>query len=370
MNLLQVIRRRLGLKILLANLLVVLVGTTTLLATTTFASPNALADHVTRMETLMGRNPLLVEEERKSFVNAINEVLSLAAAASSIAAVVVSVFVTGRIVSPIRSMTKASRNIAAGDYHQRVQMPEPDELGSLARSFNQMAKQLEQIEQKRIELIGDVAHELRTPLAGIQGTIEGLVDGVLPAGTDTFMGMQREVNRLQRLVQDLEELSRAQAGQITLDKQPVELSTLIRSASERLISQFAGKHVILRMELSPSLPRIRADAGRLTQVMVNLLGNALQYTPENGQVTVRTWHEDKFVHVAVVDTGIGIGPEHMPHVFERFYRADKSRARIGGGSGIGLTITKHLVEAHDGHIRVASAGAGQGSQVTLSFPIL
>jgi histidine kinase len=322
------------------------------------------------METLMGRDPLIAEEERKSFVDAVNEVLWIAAAASLASAVVVSVFVTRRIVNPVRAMTEASRNIAAGDYHKRVQMPEPDELGSLANSFNQMAQQLEQTEFKRVELIGDVAHELRTPLASIRSTMEGLVDGVVPTEPATFIGVQREVTRLQRLVQDLEELSRAEAGQIVLDLHPLDVSTLIQSAAERLRPQYAGKDVTLRLDVPSSLPQVRADVGRMTQVLINLLGNALQYTPAQGQVTVRAWHDGGNVQVAVQDTGIGITPEHLPHIFERFYRVDKSRSRIGGGSGIGLTIARHLIEAHGGRIWVMSNGVEQGSRFTFTLPAL
>lgn len=370
MSLWHFICQRLGLKILLANVVVIIVGMAVLVATTTFTSPNALADHMTRMETLMGRDPQILAEERQSFILAVNEVLLISAGAALIAAVAVSLFVTRRIVDPIRAMTEASRNIAAGDYHKRVQMLEPDELGSLAGSFNQMAQQLEQTERKRVELMGDVAHELRTPLASIRSTMEGLVDGILPPEPNIFIGVQREVTRLQRLVQDLEELSRAEAGQIALDLHPADLSQLIQMAAERLRPQYADKGVALRVDIPSFLPQVRVDAGRMTQVLINLLGNALQYTSAEGSVVVRAWQAGANVQVAVQDTGVGLTPEHLARIFERFYRVDKSRARIGGGSGIGLTIAKHLIEAHGGRIWAASDGVGQGSAFTFALPAM
>jgi signal transduction histidine kinase len=199
--------------------------------------------------------------------------------------------------------------------------------------------------------------------------MEGLIDGVLPAEPPTFAGVQREVTRLQRLVQDLQELSRAEAGQISLDVRAVAPGDMIRAATERLRSQFEDKAVNLDLDLSPKLPQVKVDSGRVIQVLLNLLGNALQYTPSGGRVTVAAWRERDEIVVAVQDTGIGLSPEHLSHVFERFYRVDKSRSRAGGGSGIGLTIAKHLVEAHGGRIWATSPGSGQGSIFTFTLPL-
>jgi signal transduction histidine kinase len=232
-----------------------------------------------------------------------------------------------------------------------------------------MAENLEAIEQHRVELIGNVAHELRTPLTGVRSIMEGLVDGVLPADPETFLNVQREVGRLQRLVRDLEELSRAEAGQIPLERRPCAPAELARAAANRLIPQFEDKGVVLQVDVPPDLPPVLADPGRAVQVFTNLLGNALQYTPGGGRVTLRAWRDDPMVAIAVEDTGAGIPPEHLPHLFERFYRVDKSRSRTGGGSGIGLTIAKHLVEAHGGRIWAESAGSGQGSTFTFTLPI-
>lgn len=369
MKLWGLLRRRLGLKLLASYLIVVVVGVTVLAATATMAAPDALASHMQRMEALMGRDPQMLIEERSSFTAAVNEVLYVAALAALVAAVTVSIFVTRRIIMPIRAMTLASHRIAAGDLRSRVSMPDPDELGQLAQSFNQMAERLEKTEQKRVELIGNVAHELRTPLTSIRSTLEGLVDGLLPADSDTFIGVQHEIARLQRLVQDLEELSRAEAGQIPLELSASDLSGMIETAAKRLRPQYEGKGVALHLDILETLPQVHVDMGRITQVLVNLLGNALQYTPAGGSVTVSAHREDRQLCIVVRDTGIGISAEYLPFIFDRFYRVDKSRSRAGGGSGIGLTIAKHLIEAHGGRIWAESAGVGLGSAFTFTLPI-
>jgi histidine kinase len=220
-----------------------------------------------------------------------------------------------------------------------------------------------------MELIGDVAHELRTPLSGVKGVLEGLVDGVLPAEPATFLSMEREVARLQRLVHDLEELSRAEAGKVPLDICVTAPAELIHAAANRLRPQFDDKEVGLDLDVPPDLPQVRADANRITQVLLNLLGNALQYTPAGGQVAVRAFLDGDYVAINVQDSGIGLSSEHLAHVFERFYRVDKSRSRTGGGSGIGLTISKHLVEAHGGRIGADSPGLGKGSTFSFTLPL-
>jgi signal transduction histidine kinase len=358
MKLLETLQQRLGWKLFLSYLVIIVVGVVVLAGTAEFHAPAALARHIARMEALLGDNPSLVADLDANFHAAVNEILIVAVPAAFLAAVVVSIFTARRIVGPLQAMTKASQRIAAGDYHQRVQVPGQDELGALAWAFNRMAETLERTEQRRMELIGDVAHELRTPLSSIKGIMEGLVDGVLTAEPATFLLVQREVARLQRLVHDLEELSRAVAP-----------ADLVRAAADRLWPQFEGKSVILHVDLPADLPQIEADPGRIIQVLLNLLGNALQYTPSNGQVTVRAWRDGGEVIIIVQDTGIGISAEHLPHIFERFYRVDKSRSRPGGGSGIGLTIAKHLVEAHGGRIWATSPGHGQGSTVSFTLPI-
>jgi histidine kinase len=380
-NLLATIRQRMGWKIFLSNLVIVAVGVIVLWVTAEVFASAALAGHVASMRAVLGDNPALVANLDASFRAAVNQVLLVAALAAMAAAAVVSTFVAQRIVGPVQAMMEASRRIAAGDYHERVNVPGDDELGALAHSFNRMAETLERTEQRRLELIGNVAHELRTPLTSIKGVMEGLADGVLPADAATFLSVQREVSRLQRLVHDLEELSRVEAGQVPLDLQPVSIADVIRPVADRLRPQFEDKEVTLQVEVAPDLPPVWADRGRITQVLVNLVGNALQYTPPGGQVTIQASVSEQrpaedghpvaggWLLITISDTGIGIPPEHLPHIFERFYRVDRSRSRAGGGSGIGLTIAKHLVETHGGRIWAKSAGAGQGSTFSFTLPL-
>jgi len=366
----RTVRQHLGWKLFISYLVIIVVGVVSLIVAAEFHAPTALDRHLAQMATIVGENMGgMMADLSENFRRAVNEVLLVAAMAAFITAVLVSTFVTRRIVTPIQEMKRASQRIAGGRYDERVQVTSDDELGELARTFNQMAHQLAQIEERRRQLIGDVAHELRTPLSSMRSVMEGLVDGVLPAEPATFVNVQRELSRLQRLVQDLEELSRAEAGQVSLKTAPTDPAAFIQPAVARLRPQFEDKSVNLHMEIGATLPRVNADAERMTQVMLNLLGNALQYTPAGGQVTVRAWADSSQVFIAVQDTGTGLTAEHLNHIFERFYRVDKSRSRAAGGSGIGLTISKHLVEAHGGHLTATSRGLNKGSTFTVTLPV-
>jgi len=302
--------------------------------------------------------------------------MGLSLLASFIVALVASLFISRRVTAPLHALRQVSQRIAAGRYSERVKVPgnvsDPDsldELGLLAVNFNQMAEQLEQTEAMRRQLIGDVAHELRTPLTAIKGSMEGLIDGVLPAEPATFQQIYREADRLQRLVLDLEELSRVEGGAYPLKRKLVSIETLVNSVVERLKWQFEEKGVRLTVTAAEDLPIVRADEDRIGQVLINLLGNALQYTPEGGEVRIDIVKQPNEIQVTVKDTGIGIPPEHLDKIFTRFYRVDKSRSRAHGGSGIGLTIAKHWVEAHGGRIWAQSEGEGKGSTFTFTLPL-
>lgn len=273
-----------------------------------------------------------------------------------------------RIIKPIQQMTQASLHIANGHYHSRLPSYSSIELNQMAQAFNQMANHLENIENQRVALIGNVAHELRTPLSNIRITLEGLIDEVFTPDTETFLEIQHEVSRLQRLVYQLERLSQAESGQIPLSKQLIAYADLIRSTCERLKVQYDSKGVELAYELSPDLPSLYLDPDHITQVLINLLGNALQYTPSGGSVIVEAYADGKQIVTRVKDTGIGMQADELTHIFERFYRIDKSRARHSGGNGIGLTITRHLLLAHQGSISAHSAGLGCGSTFTFTLP--
>ncbi|MGD8398728.1 MAG: ATP-binding protein [Anaerolineae bacterium] len=376
MTMLSHVRQHLSLKLFLSYLVVIVVGVAVLALGAELAVPTAFERHMAVMAQMMGGRPMGMNADLfVNFRRAVTEAMLLAGSAAFVAAVVISFFVSRRVVQPVQQMQAASERIAAGDYDERVALPGGadrealDELGRLALSFNQMAARLEQTEAMRRDLIGNVAHELRTPLTSIKGYMEGLIDGVLPADTATFQRVHREADRLQRLVRDLQALSQVEAGAFDLNLGPVRVSHLVDSVVARLGRQFEEKGVALVTDVPAGLSPVRADEDRIGQVLLNLAGNALQYTPPGGRVRISARREGHVVHLVVEDTGIGIAPEHLPHVFERFYRVDKSRSRAGGGSGIGLTIARHLVEAHGGEIWAESAGPGQGSSFTLALPI-
>jgi histidine kinase len=366
------IQHSLGWKLLISYLVVMLVGLGTLAVAAELVIPTAFDRHMLGMQQMMGSHTGMTGMTDDLFTNfrgAFSEALVWAVLLASISAVVVSVFVSRRVVTPIRQMMQASRHIADGYYHERVQVVSGDELGQLAGSFNQMAVSLEQTETMRRELIGNVAHELRTPLSTIKGYMEGLLDGVLPPEPETYQLVYREADRLQRLVTDLQELSRVESGAITLHRQPLSIAEAITQTAERLRPQFEEKGVVLRLNPVSNLPPVSADQDRLDQILLNLVGNALQYTPAGGEVVISAEATTRAVVVRIRDTGHGIPAEHLPHLFDRFYRVDKSRSRVGGGSGIGLTIARHLVEAHGGRIRAASAGPEQGSTFSFELPV-
>jgi signal transduction histidine kinase len=365
------IRQRLSLKIFLSYLIVIVVGVSVLATAANFAAPGAFERHIATMSSMMGGSTNM-SDLSNNFSAALREALTLAALAALVVALIVSVFVSRQIVAPVRAMMLASQRIAEGHYDERVRVADsmaPDELDGLAISLNQMTARLEQTETMRGQLIGDVAHELRTPLTSIKGYMEGLIDGVLPAEAETYQQVYREADRLQRLVHDLQELSRVEAGAYPLNLRPIEIYQLIETLKSRLSRQFEEKSVSLQFDVPTDLPHVRVDEDRIGQVLLNLVGNALHYTPSGGSVRVVASQHDREIQLAVIDTGLGIAAEHLSHLFTRFYRVDKSRSRAGGGSGIGLTIAKHLVEAQGGRIWVTSDGAGKGSTFTFTLPI-
>ena len=379
MKMFESLQRHLSLKIFLSYLVVILVLIVVIVSAAIFVAPSAFDRHLTAMENLSsGEAGEVTDLEADLFSNfrvAVTESLRLATIAAFIAALSVSVFVSRRIVAPIQRMMKASQRIAEGHYDERVDLPGgnigdgTDELGQLALSFNQMADKLQRTEDMRRQLIGDVAHELRTPLTTIQGSMEGLLDGVLSEGEETYQQVLKEATRLQKLVRDLRELSRVEADTFVLEPKPLEVIHLIETTRLRLAQQFQEKKVELITEIGEDLPQVLADEDRIGQVLLNLLGNGLQYTPAGGWVRVSASLTSEYVRVMIEDSGIGIKPEHLPHVFTRFYRVDKSRSRVGGGSGIGLTIAKYIVDASGGSIYAQSSGEGKGSTFTFTLPI-
>jgi histidine kinase len=368
-------RSHLGARLLSSYLVIILVGVIVLVIASQFVLPTSFNRHMAGMGMgngmMMGRNDdnamsQLFVDYRASF----NEALMYATLAAVLAAFTLSLFVSRSVISPIHAMSRATQRIADGRYDERVQVNGRDELAQLATRFNQMAEKLDQTETMRRRLIGDVSHELRTPLTAIKGSMEGLMDGVLPADEETFQQVHAEADRLNRLVDDLQELSRVEARAYQLDFHALDVSALAQIVTKRLAPRFESKRITLDLELPAAPLYVLADEDRAIQVLTNLTGNALQYTPEGGKVTLSARRLNGEAQISVRDVGIGIPPEHLPHIFDRFYRVDKSRSRqAGGGSGIGLTIARALVEAHGGRIWVESAGEGQGSIFYFTLPV-
>jgi signal transduction histidine kinase len=367
------IRKNLAAKLFLSYMAVVLIGVTTLFIATRLSVPVAYNRHMLGMAG-MGGGPGpgpggMMGDLYGNFRSSFNEALAYAGITAIITALLVSAYFSRRVVAPLRGMMLASQRISAGHYDERVRVAGRDELGQLGEMFNSMTIQLEQTENRRRQLIGDVSHELRTPLTAIKGSMEGLVDGVIPSTPEVFLQIQKEADRLSRLVDDLQELSRVESGAYKLQVLPLALSAPVNTTLKRLQPEILRKQIQMTVELPDDLPLVLADEDRMVQVLMNLVGNAINYTPLEGKIWVTGKKEGTFVQVLIRDTGIGISPEHLPHVFDRFYRVDKSRSRDNGGSGIGLTVTKSLVVAQGGTIRAESAGEGKGSTFTFTLPV-
>jgi two-component system sensor histidine kinase BaeS len=273
-----------------------------------------------------------------------------------------------RILAPVKALTGVTRAFGKGDFSRRVDVKDHGDMGELARSFNTMADDLERNESLRRNMVADIAHELRTPLSHLRGYLEAMSDGLVKPDEAAISTLSDETLSLARLVDDLQELSLADAGKLKLVFEPEDVFKLINDAVTAVQPKAASKNILLVSDLAPSLPQINIDSQRIKQVMYNLLENAVAHTGPEGRITVRTWQEDNRVFISVADNGEGIPAEDLPFIFERFYRVDKSRTRATGGTGLGLTIARRLVEAHGGRIDVRSQ-PGQGSTFTFSLPV-
>jgi signal transduction histidine kinase len=273
------------------------------------------------------------------------------------------------IATPLADVMAATDAIAAGDLGVRVPVPErgPGDFGRLAQSFNRMAEELQRADQQRRNLTADVAHELRTPLHIIQGNLEGILDGVYQPTAEHIETTLDETRALARLVDDLRTLSLAEAGQLPLAWETVDVAELLADVRTSFSGQAEAAGVDLCLETDPPLPQISADAGRLNQVLSNLIANALRYTPPGGKITLRAEPGPGGIRIVVCDTGAGIPPEDLPYIFDRFWRGDRSRSHAGGaGSGLGLAIARQLVQAHGGRIGVESQ-PGEGTTFTIEL---
>jgi signal transduction histidine kinase len=282
-------------------------------------------------------------------------------------AAALSYILSKRIMQPLLQMQRITAKFAAGEMTARMPTSDIPELNRFADSFNRMAFALEDVEQRRRDLVSDLTHELRTPLTIVEGYLEGLTDGSIDATPAIYQRLSGETQRLKRLVNDLQELSKAEAGYLPIDAKKFDLRSLLQKLVDRFSDQLIESEKSLKLELANDLPRAYGDPERTEQILINLIGNALHYT-EVGSVVISGEVIQGILWVSVKDTGIGISEEDLPHVFERFWRSDRSRNRKSGGTGIGLAISKRLVEMQQGKIHVESV-VNQGSTFSFSIPI-
>jgi signal transduction histidine kinase len=270
---------------------------------------------------------------------------------------------SGRILRPVSELTAAAHRMRQGDLDVRVVPRGDDEIARLGRAFNEMAERLGDVERTKRQMVGDVAHELRSPVTNLRCGLEAIQDGLVALDRERIDALHSETLLLQRLIADLQDLALADAGGLALDRQPVDVAEIVRRA---VGADQDGAPV--RVTIDPGAGELKADAGRLEQILRNLVSNARRHTPEGGRIDIRATREGGRLRLAVADTGSGIPAEHLPHVFDRFYRADPSRGRATGGAGLGLAIVRRLVEAHGGTVAAVSDGEGRGTTVTVSIP--
>jgi two-component system sensor histidine kinase BaeS len=358
--------RSLRSRLLLANLVVAGAVLGTILVAVSLVGPGYFA-------AAMGHGPndpagtAMDEATLAAFQEAIRTALLAALAAAIVAAVAVSLALSSRIAGPVTRLATAARRIAAGHYAERVPTSGAGEIGELASSFNVMTDSLEATERRRLQLVGDVAHELRTPLSTLDGYLEGLEDGVVQADPETWALLRRETARLTRLVNDLQDLWRAEARQLPLRIEAVDARAVIRQVVDQASPAAAVRQISLAAELPETPCLVSADRDRLAQIVMNYLTNAVRYSPDGAAVSVVVRGGSDVV-IAVRDHGPGLTPQQRAQVFERFYRIDPSRSRALGGSGIGLAIVHALAEAMHGRAWAESDGPGTGSTFAISLP--
>ncbi len=302
------------------------------------------------------------------YLASVNNSILLAALVSGAVALALGFLLFRQITSPLGALTVAAEEIAAGDLRHRAAVPKGGEIGKLGRAFNTMADKLAEQEDLRRGMLADVAHELRNPLSVVQGQLEAMLDGIVPLSSESVSEVHEETVLLGRLVSDLRLLSLGEAGQLKLKREPVDPAELARRVVERVQPQAQEKDIRLDLDVSPSMPNVHADADRIAQVIRNLVSNALRHTPSGGQITIGAHAANGIVRISVADTGTGIAPQDLPHVFDRFYRGDRSSTHSREGTGLGLAIVKQLVEAHEGKVGVES-DVGKGTRFWFTLPL-
>nr|WP_202627713.1 ATP-binding protein [Cellulomonas sp. APG4] len=357
-------------RLLAALALVVLAGGLTAWVVAGAIGPAVFHQHMLRAD-LGAQDPAVVHAE-EAFRSASSMALSIALAMSVLASLAVSLFLTQRIAASLGTLSAATTRVAAGHFDSRVASPRlGTEFEQLAASFNHMATQLEESEALRRRLLADVAHEVRTPVAILRAYLEGLEDGVESLTPQTVTVLQDQGARLARLAEDLAAVTRVEGGDLALVLEPTPVELLVTSARDAAEDRYSGAGIGLELDLQAGLPAVAVDRDRISQVLGNLLDNALRHTPTGGHVVISADRlQDGRLRIAVSDDGEGIDAAHLPHVFERFYRVDTARDRDHGGSGIGLAIVRAIVHAHEGSIRARSEGLGRGTTFEFTLPPL
>lgn len=353
-------------RLFFSHLIVLVVALVTILAIGKVFSPRFFVVYLREIEVRGFRVWQYRKELLRGFDTAWSRGALWAAVSGVGTAAGISYWLSRRIVQPLEQMEEITQKFAAGQMDERMGAQEIEEFDHLAMSFNRMAAAIEDIEHRRRDLVGDLTHELRTPLTVLAGYLEGLSDGAIDPTPEVHQRLLSETMRMRRLVDDLQELSKMEAGYLAIDAQPLDLRWLLTSRVERFADQFGETSPVLKLIYPATVPLVLADAERVEQILVNLIGNAIRYTP-TGSIVVSVKPDGNRVWIEVSDTGIGIAPDDLPHVFERFWRADRSRNRTSGGTGIGLAISRRLVELQGGAIEVESE-LGVGSTFRFSLP--
>lgn len=362
------VRETLAGRLMLGQTIVLLASVTTAGLVASIVGPSIFHSHLTQAGH-QENSPDLVHIEL-AYQQASALALGVALFTSLVCAMIVTWFVSRRLSAPLGELTDAARELSRGHYTRRVPpMGGGMELETLAQAFNSMAGRLEDVENTRRRLLSDLAHELRTPIATLTVYHEGLFDGITDLGPDTQAVLTSQIDRLTRLAEDIDDVSRAEEGRLRLNRKLHLVKDLVLRSTDAIQGRFDGKGVDLVVDLNMSEGLIvEADLNRMGQVLGNLLANALRHTPVGGHVTVSASSQNDEVVITVADDGDGIPPEQLPHVFERFYRGDTARTRDSSGSGIGLTISKAIIDAHGGTIRACSDGAGHGAAIEIVLP--
>lgn len=325
-------------------------------------------DYFVYLSANQGISPVTDASPESAFLTAMSHSLWLAVLIAGLTALLLALLFANTLVKPLHTLKVVAHRMEEGDLSQRVAINGKGEIGALAHAFNAMADSLSRAERLRRNLVSDVAHELRNPLMNIRGTLELVQDQVLEPTPETIASLYEETSLLSRIVADLQDISLAEAGQLRLACQAVALDDVVSQATQMVQPALARKNLALCAEIPCDLPRIDADPERVAQILRNLLSNAITHTSSQGAITIMATLNDSMVAISVRDTGEGIAPEHLPYLFDRFYRADSSRARATGGTGLGLAIVKQMVEAHDGQVTVASQ-PGEGACFTFTLPV-